>query len=57
MVKFTDGDLLSAMTEGIMAKCVANDGDDYKEKVYYYNGQYTDYGMDVTKLKPLKFAE
>lgn len=52
--KYTDGELLANMIEELDSVCVKNEGDDYKESAYYYNGQYTDYGMDVTTLKGLK---
>lgn len=55
--KFTDGDLLNEMIDAIDAVCVPNIGDDYTKVAYYYNGQYTDYGMDVKTLKPLKLGE
>lgn len=57
MKKFKDSDILYAMIEGIDSKCVAEEGDNYEEKAYYYNGAYTEYDMDVKKLKPLKLAE
>lgn len=51
--KYTDTDRLNAMVEAIDGKCVANIGDDYKEKAFYYNGVFTDYGCDIAKFKPL----
>lgn len=57
MAKFTDEQLLQMMTEAIDEVCVAEDGDDYTKKGYRYNGAWTDYGMDVKKLKGIKLEK
>lgn len=57
MAKFTDGQLLEKMIEELDNECVAEIGDDKEKKSYYHNGQYTDYGMNVKKLKPLNLVK
>ena len=47
----TDSKLLSLMINELDGACVANDGDDVTVNGYYYNGGYTDYGMDVKTLE------
>lgn len=49
MANFTDGELLAKMVEEMDGTAI----NPTTENEYYDNGTYTDYNMDVTKLKGL----